>query len=832
MAELTIIPETLKEALVSWRRTWRDTSGMVVAVALALAGAIAVMHIAGATTSVQLPFVNERGLLDCFMTSRTDSVRYPWSLPIARALQDTSRHATYTGIGRFPVRVEIMEAAPQFLAVEAVTASYPDVAGVRPAVGRWFSRDEDVQQSSVAILSDPLCKQIAADSSACLGRQIKVRKDLFTVIGVTGPGYRGLFGTADLWIPAGDAMQAIGPQGKLNLITSVTARWVRVMARIAPETDVKTARNELEDIARRFALANGLANASMSSSEWPLYEMVPIKESRTDPKLLRGARAMQWAVVVLVLAAVTNAALLLFVRANASWRDVAVRSALGISGRRLAAQTVSGVAVTALVACGIGNLLAVSVHSAVLQIMSYEAATPWSAMYRGGLDMMAAGIPVTGATLASLCLLGCLIAAYEARVRRDAVVLMSHGAIGPMARSRRGRHALALLVALQIACAACACFWAGLLGKSYHAVVSGPMGFSQEGVIAIRPTVGSLEYGQSLVDSLRDRLLAVPGATRVSVVDCLPFSSACLSASVRRVDDPRRTTTGTLNRVGADAMTILGMHLMRGRPLPASPDPATAPDPASPNGPVDVVLSESAVTALFGASDPIGQPVDIEGVGRDKLRGTIVGVMQDIKYAGSTEPPKGALYMRAARTLGPGWAMVVSTADQQTATTERLIRAAVGEHFRSGARPTVVTLTSLVAAATESQTRQATIVLIFAGFSLLSALSGAAALTRFTISRRVTELSLRLALGATPQTLVLWLTTNFVAFVVLGAVVGASAGLLGGRELSALLYQVSGSDVSVLAGATTMVALASVAAVAATARRAARIDPASVLRET
>jgi putative ABC transport system permease protein len=809
---------------------------MMVAVALALAGAMAVIHVAAAATTAQLPFVNERGLLDCFMTSRTDAVRYPWSLPIARAFQDSARHAAYTGIGRFTVRVQIVDAAPQFLAVEAVTASYPDVAGVRPTVGRWFSGDEDVRQSRVAILSDPLCKQIAADTSACLGRQIKVRKDSFTIIGVTPPNYRGLFGAADLWIPAGDTMLAVGPQGTLNLTTAVATHWVSVIARIAPETDVKTARNELEDIARRFALANGLATASMSSSEWPLYEMVPIGESRTDPKLLRGARAMQWAVVVLVLAAVTNAALLLFVRAHASWRDVAIRSALGISGRRLAAQTVSRVAMTALVACGIGNLLAVSVHSAVLRIMSYEsyeAATPWSDLSRSGLDLIVAGIPVTAATLASLFLLGCLVAAYEAHLGRDAAILSSHGAIGPMARSSRGRHALALLVALQVACASCACFWAGLLGKSYHAVVSGPIGFSQEAVIAIRPTVGSLEYGQPQVDSLRDRLLAIPGATRVSVVDCLPFSGACLSASIRRVDDPRRTTTGTLNRVGADAMTILGMHVTKGRPLSTSPDPLTAPDPAArPGGPVEVALSESAVTALFGASDAIGQLVDIDGVARDTLRGTIVGVVPDIKYAGSTEPPKGALYMRAARTLGPGWAMVVSTADPRTATTERLIRAAVGDHFPSGARPSVVTLTSLVAAATESQTRQATIVLIFAGFSLLSALSGAAALTRYTISRRVTELGLRLTLGATPRTLVLWLTTDFVAFVVSGAIAGASAGLLGGRVLSAILYQVSGADVTVLAAATTMVVLASVATIAITAHRAARIDPASVLRAT
>jgi putative ABC transport system permease protein len=818
--------QALADVWVRWCRSGRSSYGVILAAALAVAGGIAARRVTMAVVSVPLPFVNTARLVDCYQTARTDGIRYPWSLPIARELQKGAHRARYTGVGRLPVRAEVMPGAPEYFFLEATTTSYPDVAGVEPSAGRWFREAEDgpARGAHVAVVSDAVCKRVGAAPVDCLGRSIKVRETAFTIVGVTPPGYRGLFGTADLWIPASDVMLVIGPQGKLNLGTSVTTHWISIVGRLAPNARIPDAQAELETISRRFGLANGLATESMPESEWPIYEVLTIDSSRTDPKLLRAAKAMEWAVVVLVLAAILNSALILLVRAKSQARDVAIRSALGVSNARVFWTKVLDVALTAVVACGVGNVLAVAAHLGLLQAMTAGADAGAASVGRTALDLLSTGQPVTAATFAALCALGIALGVYDTRLKRDATVLMSYGAIGTIARSARTRYGLAALVALQLACASCACFWAGLLAKSYRTITTETLGFVPDSVVAVRPALGSVEYNQARADQLRNRILQFPEVTDAAVVDCLPLSGACLSATLYRSDDPRKTASVTLNREGPRAMRLLGMSIVRGEPLANTP---TAP---TPNGEEPVVLSTTAASALFGTADPIGQPVIVQGLTRSAMPARIVGITLDVRYGGVAERPKGALYLRAGDTLGPGWAMLVASRSPTTSANTRSLGDAVTEVMTATTRPAVVSLVSIVIAASEPQRKQTALLGVFAVFALLSAFSGAAAMTRFTIAQRLPELSLRLALGATPRTLMVWITTRFVLPILGGTLAGVGAGLLGARVIAALLYEVSASDTPILVTVAGSVAMGSVAVVAAIARRGVRVDPAQLLR--
>lgn len=817
--------QALADVGVRWWRSGRATYGIILAAALAVAGGIAARHITTAVLTARVPFVDTAGLVDCYQTARTNGVRYPWSLPLARELQNAARRARYTGVGRLPVRAEVVPGAPEYIALEAVTPSYPDVAAVSPSAGRWFSEAEDMppRGAHVVVVSDAVCGRVSAAPSECLGRRVRFRETAFTIIGVTPPGYKGLFGTADMWIPSSDAMLVIGPQGKLDLATSVTSHWISLVGRLAPGARVADARVELDTISRRFALASGLATASMPESDWPLYEVLAIDASRTDPKLLRAARAMHWAVVVLVLSAIANAALMLLVRAKSQGRNAAIRWALGVRTSQVFWTRMLDVALTGAAACAAGTVLAVAAHLGLLWLMKAGTDGAFTAS-RTALDMLSSGWPVTAGAFAAFCLLGIALGAYDTRFKADPAVLASSGAIGPIATSARGRRVLATLVALQLACASCACFWAGLLAKSYRTITTEALGFVPDGILVVCPAPGSIEYNAALADRLRNRILQLPGVTDVGVVDCLPLSGACLSTTVRRGDDPRRSANVTLNREEPGAMGLLGTSIIRGQALPTTPGGRTA------NGEEALVISTSAALALFGREDPIGKPVLVAQAGGGSVAAKIVGVAQDIRYGGVTERPKGALYLPAGDVLGPGWAMVVASKSPITSVLRRSVGDAVAGVVSAGTRPAVVSLASIVAAASEGQKRQAAIVGVFAVFALLSAFSGAAATTRFTIAQRLPELSLRLAVGATRETLVTWMTTRFVVPLLAGTLAGAGAGLLGARVIAAILYQVSASDAAILVTAVGVVAAGSVALVAATAWRSVRVDPAQLLR--
>jgi putative ABC transport system permease protein len=810
-----------------WLRRWRTgwaTSGVILAAALAVAGGIAARHITTTALNVQLPFVDTAGLVDAYQTARTNGMRYPWSLPFARDLQNSAHAARYTGVGRFPARAEVVPGAPEYFSLEAVAASYAEIAAVRPSAGRWFSEAEDTsaRDAHVTIVSDAVCKRMGVVPSECLGRSITVRDTPFTIVGVAPPGYKGLFGTADLWIPAADVMLVTGPQGKMNLATSATTHWISIVGRLAPDATVQDARAELDAISRRFALANGLATPSMSESEWPLYEVLTIDASRTDPRLMNAAQAMQWAVVVLVLSAIANSALMLLVQAKSQWRDLAIRSSLGVSTSQVFWTKLLDVALTGLIACAVGTALAVAVHVGLLWTMTSGADAGSFSASRTAVDVLSTGWPVAVGTFAALCLLGIAFGAYDTRLKADPTVLMSHGAIGP--RSARSRYGLAALVALELACASCACFWAGLLVKSYRTITTEALGFVADSVVVVRPALGSMEYNAARADQLRQRLVQLPEVESVGVVDCLPLSGACLSATVRRTDDPRRSATVTLNREAPEAMRLLGMSMLRGEPLPNTLGPLTV------GGEEPVVISATAALALFGAADPIGKPIVVDGVGRSRIAAKIIGVSQDIRYGGVTERSKGALYLRAGDTLGPGWAMVVASKRPITPTVTRSIIDAVADVVTTGSRPAVASLVSIVTAASEPQRRQAAIVGVFAVFALLSGFSGAAAMTRFTIAQRLPELSLRLALGASPQKLMMWIASRFIFPIFAGTFAGAGAGLLGARVIAAILYQVSPSDTAILLTVVGSVALGGGAIVAAIARRGLRVDPAQLLR--
>lgn len=174
--------------------------------------------------------------------------------------------------------------------------------------------------------------------------------------------------------------------------------------------------------------------------------------------------------------------------------------------------------------------------------------------------------------------------------------------------------------------------------------------------------------------------------------------------------------------------------------------------------------------------------------------------------------------------------MVLASKTSVTPAITRSVSDALAGVVTTATRPAVVSLTSMVIAASEPQRRHAAIVGVFAVFALLSAFSGAAAMTRFTIAQRLPELSLRLALGATPWTLIVWITTRFVVPILAGALAGAGTGLLGARVIAARLYQVSASDRVILATVVTSVVVGGVAVVAAIARRGVRVDPAQLMR--
>ena len=797
------------------RRLWRAPGFTIVAsltLALGIGGSAAVLTALDALLLRPLPYADPDRLV---LVHQTDAQQPHRAVAPANFLDWRERAGSFAGLAAYEVvgRTLVASDAAHRLDVGIVSSSFFDVLGVPAAHGRTFGPAREGPREIV--LGDALWRERFGADAAVVGRELQLDDELARVVGIAPPGF-AFPREAQVWLRARDDVPEIPIAVNVDVRTLRDSRYLGVLGRLRAATPLATAQAEMDRVAADLARQYPDANAGQGARVEPLHEALRGR-ARPAMALLVGALAC------VMLVACANVANLLLARATGRQQELAVRAALGASRARLARQLVA----EALVVAGLGCLggLALAWTSRPLMTALWPASLP----PLEGLRL--SGTVLAGSILTALASLG-LVSLVPARLaaRADALAGLRasgrSGLAGPGARRIRG-----VVVVAEVTLAVALVRGAGLLLKPLARLQEAPLGFEAAGGLQAR-----LDFPRALgqdapalrsfATSLETRLRGLPGVTAAALGQALPLTGLRTSAGLRvfgRETAPNAQPDTCWRLVSADWHAALGIPVLRGRGFDAR-DTAGAPAVA--------LVNATLARQVFPGEDPIGKRI---ATGLDGAPGTwveIVGVVADTPQENVAKAARPEMHRPLAQDvrMGPsGLSLVVRASGDPMALAAPVRRELVA--LRSDVALSRVALLEGLARDTLAAPRAASRVLaLFAGLALFLAALGLYGVVSCLVGEELRELGVRLALGARPASLVALVLERSLALAGTGLALGLALALVAGRALAGLLYGVSPHDPATLAGVGLLLMAVAAAAALGPARRAARLDPARVLR--
>jgi predicted permease len=697
------------------------------------------------------------------------------------------------------------------IAMSAVSGNLFEVLEARPALGRFFTMDEDRAPGAnpVVVLSHAFwTRRFEADSSV-VGRPIVLNGSPFTVLGVAAERFQGPFVLApDLWVPL-TASTLLGLPA--DIFTQRGAVWIMGIGRLAPNVGIGQAQAELSAIATR------LAQQYPNENEGKGLAVTPASLFPGDLRPMIGAfMAMLLVVAGLVLViASTNVAGMLLARATARRREIAVRLALGASRAQLVTQLVIESLLLFAAAGAAGLLLA---RWLVAGLMALIPRLPVQLMFDPQLDWR-----VLTFTLVVSLVTGILAGVVPAlqSTRPDLVPALKSDT-GGTATKQRQRLRSGLLVT-QIAFSMLLLIVAGLFARALAHVRDIDPGFDPRGVHIASIDLGLANYdsatGRRVAATILERSRAIPGVQSTALSAMLPLDGGGMGlggiqVAGRQPPSDRDGWRMDWNVVTPGYFATLGIPLVRGRDFDESDRAGT--------GEV-AILNEAFASALFAGGDAVGRTVR-----NDSRTMTIIGVARDAKYRSLGEPRRNFIYVTLGqRYMGRTNLLVKASGATAVAGPIRRIVADVDPALPILRQQTMVeqTATSLFP--------QRVALYVSGGLgvvALLLALLGIYGVTAFSVAQRTREIGVRVALGAQRSHVLALVVRQGLVLAGIGVTVGSLAALGATRLIGNLLYGVPPTDVVAFGTAAALLAFAALAASWIPARRASRVDPVIALR--
>jgi putative ABC transport system permease protein len=694
--------------------------------------------------------------------------------------------------------------AAERLRFSIVTSGFFPILGARPAIGRGFLPAEDQPGSGakVFLASDAAWRGLLGGDRAALGKTYLLDSEPHTLVGVLPPDFH-YPQDCSLWLPTG-ALSARTLQDRVS-----HQFWI--LGRLRPNVPLARAQAEMDAIQRRFAEAWPSTDANWRVQVRPLLE-----------EFVGNVRASLWilfgAVGFVLLIACTNVVNLLLARGAARAREFAVRAALGASRSRLLRQAF---AETLLIAAA-GAALALVLANAALRALVALSAGSIPRLEEPRLSLPAILFSATLA-LASAFLVG-IAPGLGASSLAFADALRAGQRAG--FSTRRGTRLRNLLVVCEIALTLLLLSGAGLMLRSFEQLRRVDPGFHPEHLTAVRislpdgPLYPKAFQRAAFLRQLLESLNGAPGIEMATAADRLPLSGETnwgrLNIAGRPVLDSANAPSVEGRAVSANYFRTLGIPLLRGR--------AFSDDDVAAQRHVAVINREMA-ERFWPGGDPLGQRV-VSAYHPDDSR-EIVGVVENIKDSSLDAQSPAEMY-----TPYGGWTTmnIVVRSGLNPADVMAKIRAEAARLDRGVPVYDVRRLTEIVRGSMARQRFELLLLAVFAAAALLLAAVGIYGLLAFTVSCRVQEIGLRMALGARPSGVLALVLARGMKLVALGVAAGLAASLALTRLLTTLLYDVSPADPLTLAAVSFILALAGALACWIPARRALRVDPVQALR--
>jgi predicted permease len=691
---------------------------------------------------------------------------------------------------------------PERLDAVRVNAGFFRVLGVPPAAGRLLAAGEDApgQDASVAILSHRFWVQRFARDPAVVGRTVTLDGVGHHVIGVLPPGTPFL-DSADVFRPlirSGNAQR-----GSWELLA---------VGRLKPGVTIERARADLVRVTRELARRYPETSKGMSASVEPVDGAVTGTNTRRALWLLLGA------VGFLLLIACVNLTNLLLARAAARTREIAIRAALGANRRRVAGLLVAESLVLSLAGAAIGLLLA------VWTVDLLRASEAWGIARLDEVEINRWVLAFTAGVAILTGVLTGLAPALQAP-RTDLVPALREGERG-VAGTPRQRRLRGVLVAAEVALTLALLVGAGLLLRSFSALLSVERGFQTGRRVLVElnlpPQYGANDgsRAQQFVLDFEARVRSLPGVISAASVSGRPMSPSNTGMGIVAAERPDgEIPWASWRLITGDYFRTMGVPVVKGRTF--DPKDLIA-------RPWRVIVSQRLAELLWPGQDPIGRQA-ILWRGQGNRKAEVIGVVGNMRERGIAQPPTLAVYLPVYGSGADNLHFVIHTSASAEALTP-MLRTALSEIDPALPLSNVETLEAIVSRSTAS--RRFTLVLLtgFAGIALALALVGIFGVTSYSVSRQTAEIGVRLALGASHERVLRDIMLQGMQPVAAGIVVGVAAALSLSRFIGTLLFEVTARDPATYAAVIALLAATALLACILPARQALRIDVVSALR--
>jgi putative ABC transport system permease protein len=691
---------------------------------------------------------------------------------------------------------------------EIVSDGYFRGLGVRPALGRFITTDEERSGERVVVLNDGFWKRRFAGARDAIGRDVQIDGWSYRVIGVAPAGFGGtiLAFSSDLWIPR-SALVASGVQADESSYFT--------LARLAPGIPIARAQSALGILSTRLQQERPLANRGVS--------LLAFDESagRVLPTF-RGsalaASALAIAVSLLVtLIACANVAGLLLARADARRAEIGVRLALGASRGRIVSQLLTESAALALASGVMGVVLAWQA-TRLLSDARFVIARGAVVGLDVTLDWRVLAIGVASA-VASALLFG-LAPALEAS-RPDLMAVLRQSDRGG---SRTTSWSRRLVLGAQVIVSMVLLATASLCARSLMNAREAELGFDPTGVVTtaidIRGGIDPARDAASFWATLLDDVRRLPQTESASLTYRLPLELGMVTRSIGpegfQPADRQAWPTIEYSPISSDYFRTLRIAMIEGRDFSEREARGHAPV---------VIVNDVMASRFWPQSSAVGRFV----ITPDGERFEVVGVVRRSKYLSITEEAKPYMYVPVGDG-GPSALSVVARGSGDTASHLRAIESVVRRLDPHAAFYDVGTLSSRVATALAPTTSIASSVGVIGIMALALTSLGLFAAVAHAVGRRTYEIGVRRALGAPGHTIAALVTHETIVVVAGGLAVGMVVSFIASRALTALLYAVNPVDPAALGLAPAVLLLVCLVAVWLPTRRALRVDAAAALR--
>jgi len=688
---------------------------------------------------------------------------------------------------------------------DEVTGNYFDLLGVQPEIGRFFHAADEHGPNSApyVVLSDALWRSAFNADPGVVGTTVELDKHPFTVVGVAPARFHGAerFVWPDYWMPM--VMEGA------DFLSSRTSITLTVIGRLKPGVTPQQATENLN------AISAELAKEYPETDDGLPLRLIHPGLLGDDGEVIRGFLYGVTVLALLVLAAAcANLASLFAARVADRSRELALRAALGSSRRRLVRQLLTEAAIVSLLG-GAAGLASAHLLLGVLNrwppmAEAHLAAGVDARVYLAGLVL----------TLGSALLFG-MVPARQAWLSSPLQMLKG----GPADLMHLRRFALRdLLLGAQIAICTLLVTASLVAVRGMVRALDAPLGFQPQGAMLVGMDLSqagqtgdvALEKKKAMIEAAR----SIPGVTAAGTVSRTPMTGGLHGIPIYR---PGTTELKLKNSVLAPYvfpmspgyLEAAGTRLLSGRDV-SWHDTAETPYVA--------IVNETFARKMWGETPAIGQRFIL---GRKLTE--VVGVAENGKYHDLEEAPQAVVYLPLLQSEGGEAVLVVRSRLAPNEMTAALVRTL------SGIEPNVpITVESWSATLDDEllPARAATMALGVMGLlAAMLAVTGIFGMAAYSVSRRMRELCIRVALGARRTQVMSAAVGRPMVLLGVGSVLGLLAGVFASRLLGHIVYQANPLDPVVVGGAVLTMALLGIAASAIPARRALAVDPSILMRE-